>query len=347
MKILFLTSNLDLTGGIQEYNRNLLKALDELNHEVRVVELKKSNLFNKVLFLLRSLWAALFGGSDVIFCTHVNFSPLCIFIKWFLGVKYVVFTHGIEVWSLESLFKEKGLLAADLVTTVSEYSKKRLKQSVPDLDNVYLLPNMINGKRFKMADKPKNLIEKHSLESKKVILTVARLSETEEEKGYDKVVKALPEIKKEVPNVKYLLVGGGGGRDRIKDLAHKLGVSDGLIMPGFVPDDELVDYYSLADVFVMPSKKEGFGIVFLEALACGIPVVAGNRDGSVDALQDGKVGILVNPDDVDTIADALIGVLQSKVNDKFLNSEYLRRKTLEKYGFDKFKKKVNNLIDEL
>jgi len=90
----------------------------------------------------------------------------------------------------------------------------------------------------------------------------------------------------------------------------------------------------------MPSKKEGFGIVFLEALACGKPVIAGNKDGSVDAVLNGELGILVNPDDEDDIAKELIKVLKNDVSKKLINSEYLRTKVLEHYGIDRFIEKV-------
>ncbi len=82
-----------------------------------------------------------------------------------------------------------------------------------------------------------------------------------------------------------------------------------MTLAGYIPEEELNDHYNLCDVFAMPSKGEGFGIVFLEAMACGKPVLAGNKDGSVDALLGGKLGALVDPDDVAQIAETLIAIL--------------------------------------
>jgi glycosyltransferase involved in cell wall biosynthesis len=109
----------------------------------------------------------------------------------------------------------------------------------------------------------------------------------------------------------------------------------------------MVDYYNLCDAFVMQSKKEGFGIVFLEALASGKPVIAGNKEGSCDALLNGEVGILVDPDNVDEVAKAIINVLRGNVPDYLLDPQYLRETVLEHYGFDRFCQKVKELFHRI
>lgn len=347
MNILFLTSKLNKTGGIQEYNKNLLNALDNLNHDVKIIQLEKSAIFQKIIFSIKTFLNALIKKPDLIFCTHVNFSPLCSFIKKIFKIKYFVFTHGIEVWNIKDKRKNQGLLNADIVTTVSRFSRKKLKQSVSELSEVKLLPNMIDGNRFKIKDTPKELIEKYNLENKKIIFTISRLSKGEEDKGYDKVIKAMPKVLEEIPEAVYILGGKGNDIERIRNLIDNLGLKNNVILPGFISNKMLTDYYNLADVFIMPSKKEGFGIVFLEALACGTPVIAGNQDGSVDPLQDGSVGTLINPDNIENIANSTISVLSGNVDKKLLDSEYLRSQTLKKFDFDRFKLKVNNLIHEI
>ena len=98
-----------------------------------------------------------------------------------------------------------------------------------------------------------------------------------------------------VPDAAYLIVGSGDDQPRLERLAREAGVGDRVVFAGQVADAELADYFALADVFAMPSTGEGFGIVFLEAAASGLPVIGGNRDGSVDALADGRIGRLVDP----------------------------------------------------
>ena len=99
-----------------------------------------------------------------------------------------------------------------------------------------------------------------------------------------------PKLPNAFPNVKYVVIGRGDDQPRLAQLAADLGVAEQVIFAGFVPDEALIDHYRLADVYVMPSK-EGFGIVYLEAMACGIPVIAGDDDGSADPLQDGRGGL--------------------------------------------------------
>src|SRR5205085_8790504 len=109
--------------------------------------------------------------------------------------------------------------------------------------------------------------------------------------------------------VRYILAGRGPDRGRIEALIRELELEECVILPGHIPEHELAGLYNLCDVFAMPSKGEGFGIVFLEALGCGKPVLAGNKDGSVDAVLDGELGALVDPDDIAQIEQTLIEIL--------------------------------------
>lgn len=346
MNILFATtSRISETGGIQEYNRNLLKVLDNLGISISKVELLRPSLIGKVLFTFRMFFQTLKSKPDVIFCSHISLSPLCLVLKAWFNVDYIVFTHGIEVWNLKSKIKIKSLKRAKFVITVSTYTEKKLVQQIPELDNIFILPNTIDGNRFYPKEKSQLLIEKYNLKNKKVIFTLAVLSRIEEYKGYDKVIESLPRILKQVPEAVYILGGTGRALKGIKEMITSLDLEDKIILPGFISNEELVDYYNLCDVFIIPGKREGFGIVFLEALACGKPVIAGNQDGSVDALQNGKVGTLINPDSIDEIANSLVAVLKGNIDNKLLDGKYLREETLKRYGFDKFKEKVQKVFE--
>ena len=155
----------------------------------------------------------------------------------------------------------------------------------------------------------------------------------------------MSKIIKRLPNLKYLLVGEGDDMPRVKKLVKEFSVSEYVVFTGFISDAELPYYYNLCDVFVMPSKREGFGIVFLEALAYGKPVIAGNKGGSPDALLDGKLGILVDPDNVDQIANAIVDVLEKKVSAHLLDKDYLRKAVLENFGFKNFSNKLKEIVD--
>lgn len=146
----------------------------------------------------------------------------------------------------------------------------------------------------------------------KVILTVARVLPR---KGQDMVIRALPTIKEEFPDVVYLVVGEGRFKEKFGELAEDTGVGDSVIFTGGVNHDEIIDYIDLSDVFVMPSrywdnKIEGLPNALLEASARGKPVVAGNHGGSAEAVKNGVTGILVDPESVADIADAVTSLLR-------------------------------------
>lgn len=348
MKILFLTSNLSKIGGIQKYNRNLLKVLEENKENILAIELKESNSKEKIGFIFKIIKQLFKFKPDIIFCSHINFAPVCYLFKKIFNKNYLIFTHGIEVWDVGNNFKIKALKEARMIITVSNFTKEKIIQKLPGIQNkIFMLPNSVDSEVFKPKKKPLNLMQKYNLTDEKMIFTITRMLKSEGYKGYDKVIEALPKIIEKIPKLKYFLVGSGDDVPRIKKIINDLNLNNYVIMPGFVLDNDLADYYNLADIFVMPSKGEGFGIVFLEALACGKPVIAGNIDGSKDAILNGELGVLVNPDDTNEISETITKILKREVLKKILDSDYLRRRVLEVYGFDKFKEKVKNLLYEL
>ena len=118
-----------------------------------------------------------------------------------------------------------------------------------------------------------------------------------------------------------------------------------MIFTGYVPDEELVAYYNLCDVFVMPSKGEGFGIVYLEALACGKPVVAGNHDGAREPLLDGRLGMLVDADSPSEVAAAVISIFSGSADVRLLDPEYLRTEVIRNFGPDAFQQRLNRALN--
>lgn len=141
------------------------------------------------------------------------------------------------------------------------------------------------------------------------------------------------------------MVGKGDDRDRIETIIDEVNVRDCVTLAGFIPDEELSDHYNLCDVFAMPSKGEGFGIVYLEALACGKPTIGGNQDGAIDALCHGKLGVLVDPDNIDELGKTIVKILQRQYLLPIIyEPEKLRQKVIEIYGFDRFKQHLSRLL---
>lgn len=296
---------------------------------------------------LALFWSAIRFPNSIMITTHVNYAIACRWIKFFTGTPYWIVAHGLEVWDIEAPQLKAALRQADRILAVSHYTRDlilREQQLAPE--QVSVLPNLVDGQRFQIAPKPSYLLQRYGLKpEQKVILTVTRLGKLDTYKGYEHVLRSLTEIRQHIPDVHYLLVGKGDDTPRIQQLIQELGLQDHVTLTGFIPDPELADHYNLCDVFAMPSKGEGFGIVYLEALACGKPVLGGNVDGTVDPLLHGKLGALVNPDDGSEIAQALTQILQGEYpNPSMYQPQILRQETLQRFERSRFHQSVAYLV---
>jgi glycosyltransferase involved in cell wall biosynthesis len=273
-----------------------------------------------------------------VFCGHIKLAPLMRLLCQPLGIPYIVLTYGKEVWSRLPLLERQALEQAAEIWTISRYSRDRLCQANDiDPNRLRILPCVVNSNHFTPGTPSPALREKYGLGNSKVLMTVARLWSGDIYKGVDVTLRALPKIQQVFPNVKYLVIGRGDDRPRLERLTQDLGVGDRVIFAGFVPTAELVDHYRLADAYIMPSQ-EGFGIVYLEAMACGVPVLAGDADGSADPLQDGTVGWRVPHRDPEAVAAACIEILQGR--DRRCDGLWLREQTLAKFSREALREKL-------
>jgi len=364
MKIVFLVTDLfNNIGGIQVFNNHLIKALIELGHTISVVSINDSRRpvdinclfrpsakyihFKKPIFIIHTLKQISSFKPDLIICGHVNFSLLCRALTTVFNIPYFTITHGIEAWNLNRL-KIFGLEHSKKILSVSNFTKSKILEQLPDYpeENIIILANAVDTQRFRPEEKPKYLMDKLNLRNEdKIILTLARLSKRERYKGYDKVIIAMKEVIEEIPNARYVLGGFGDDMERIKRLIKDNDLDAGVVLAGFVPPSETADYYNLCDIFVMPSRQEGFGIVFIEALACGKPVIAGNQDGSCDALLNGQLGILVDPFDTHEIAVAICKVLNREVSQNLLDAVYLSQRVREFFGLERFTQRAKYIFE--
>ncbi|MBD2362554.1 glycosyltransferase [Anabaena minutissima FACHB-250] len=278
-----------------------------------------------------------------IFCGHIKLAALIQTLCQPLGIPYTILTYGKEVWETLPKRERRALAAASDIWTISRYSRDQAcAANGIDPHKVKMLPCAIDGDRFTPGTKLPELVTKYGLTDAKVIMTVARLWSGDIYKGVDVTIRALPKILQVFPEVKYLVIGRGDDQPRLAQLAQDLGVSDRVIFAGFVPTEELIAHYRLADAYIMPSQ-EGFGIVYLEAMACGIPVLSGDNDGSADPLQDGKVGWQVPHRNPEAVAAACIEILQGE--DQRCDGQWLREQAIANFGQAALQQQLLSLLD--
>ena len=368
--MLFLTLKIfSATGGIEKVNRIAGKALYEMEIESGKNDFKLYCLYDsdddiivnkyfpdrffkgfnkhKVKFVYESIQAGI--KTDVVVLSHINLLVVGFFIKIISPkTKLVLIAHGIEVWKAFPAWKKYALRKMDLILPVSQFTKDsmiRLNKFQDDqfevLNNCldpYLPAPLHEGK-------DRNLFERYGFSKDNIILmTLTRLSAKEKYKGHDNVLYAVQNLIASNPNIRYLLVGkyDDTEKDRLDKMINKLGLKEFVVFAGFILDEEIEAHYNLADIYIMPSKKEGFGIVFIEALYYGKPVIAGNKDGSVDALCNGRFGLLVNPDDQQDIINAVQKIINNKQH--YLPDHEL---LMQKFSYTSYKNNLKNIINSL
>jgi len=236
-----------------------------------------------------------------------------------LGAKKIIaLTHGHEVWWAKifpfNLAMRRIGSAVDHLTYLGEFTRNAIAQSLTQRSAdamVKIAPGIDTSHFIPQPDSMQKRITL-GLEDKKIIISVGRLVHR---KGQDKLIEAMPAVLQKVPNAHLLLVGEGPYRSHLEKLAKKLSVQENVTFAGRILYDKLPSYLSAADLFAMPSRSrffglevEGLGIVYLEASACGIPVVAGNSGGAPDAVLEGVTGLCVDGTDVNCIAQAVIEI---------------------------------------
>lgn len=357
-------------GGIQSYVRDILKAYVSITAEtnsppqsdvlllrdspdcknpfesknLKFYYLKTENpWFGRLKFAIILLTCLLQKRPQRVFCGHIKLAPLIKTLCQPLGIPYTILTYGKEVWEPLAPKYQTAMRQADSIWTISRYTRDRTccnNQLNPE--KFQIVPCIVDGNIFTIGPKSQDLLKQYNLIDAKILMTVARLRSTDIYKGVDVTIQALPQIAKTFPNVKYLVIGRGDDRPRLAQLATDLGVAERVIFAGFVPTENLAEHYRLADAYVMPSW-EGFGIVYLEALACGVPVLAGDADGSAEPLQDGKLGWRVPHRNRGAVAVACIEMLKGE--DGRCDRNWLREQTLAAFSFQSLSQSLLRILD--
>jgi phosphatidylinositol alpha-1,6-mannosyltransferase len=290
----------------------------------------------KTRFLLAALRLAV-QAPRLIVASHPNLAP----VAWAMSLlsrstRVVVLTHGIEVWAPLPTLRRLALRQADLVFAPSRDTLQRVvvQQGVapaklrrvawgldPEFPGVGLgAPNHLPA----------------GFPSGRSVLTVARLAADERYKGVETLLEVLPALLATIPDLHLVIVGDGDDRPRLEQQAKKLNLAGRAIFLGSLDRQSLIACYRGCDVFAMPSRGEGFGLVFLEAMAMGKPVIGGAHGGSFDLIEDGVTGFLVAQEDAERLAAVLTRLLLDEQLRQGMG-EKARERVLRDYSFDQFR----------
>lgn len=365
--VLYSTSTFSDTGGIQKMTRTLARVLYRLSqkndwdvklHSVYdadgdVMEQYlpagnfKGHQQNKVAFTLNAIATA--RKQDLVILSHINLALAGLLIKMINpACELWLIAHGIDVWRPLSWVQRLFLQRSARIICVSNFTLQQMvERHGVEPSKCVVVNNMVDPFMKLPAHfvKPERLLKQYGLGlDSPVVFTLTRLASTEMYKGHDMVIRAIGRLKKKFPGIRYVLGGKYDQQEelRIRRLIQENEVDNEVILTGFIPEDELPDYFLLADLFVLPSKKEGFGIVFIEALACGLPVICGDADGSMDAIRHGELGTAVNPDDLEQLEIAMAQQLASSVSED--KRMYLQQQCLLYFGENEYMGHLEKLI---
>lgn len=364
MRVQYLALTIfSVRGGIEQVSKNWIYVLNQLNldYSIKVYALYDSaadekyiSTFkfkgynkNKLAFIIASVLKGIF--SDVSIFSHIHLSVIAVLIKFFNPVSKIIFQlHGIEIWRDLSFVQKLALKFSTQIICVSEFTRSKLLEKYPNLSHKSIvLNNSIDPYIIQGFDK--NIRESYRrklslLDNNRLIISVGRLNNSEAYKGYDKVIEAIAELKDS--NIVYHIIGKYDDIElnRINALIRNCNMESQVKILGYVDDDNLNAYLNAADVFAMPSKGEGFGIVYIEAMLRGLRVIAGNKDGSVDAVKHFNVSKLVDPDSKTEISIAISDLLISTFTES--DRYELSNKCRSLFGSNIFNNKIINLLHQ-
>ena len=364
MKILLITWNFPpKTGGLESVVHNIWLQLQKMNEvfvispymniknniETHTFRTKSPQLFWFVLYsFFKGVKIVIKNKPKIIIAGSALVCPIAIILGKIFCLKIAVQIHGLDViysnffyqWAIKYFLPKSNIIFANSKMSMYEAMKRGTSEK-----KIVVIHPGTDTQRFIMKKNREELKRKYNLEGKKVLLTVGRLAKR---KGIAEFIhNSLPDVIKKVPEVIYCIVGG----NPVDSLVHKANVildieetikdnnlQDYVVLFGRVELNTLIEIYNLSDLFLLPvlpanDDVEGFGIVFIEANAAGIPCVATKIGGIPDAIEDSKSGILVEPNDYKTLTEKIIFLLKNPELSKNMG-EYGRKRARRKFDWD-------------
>ncbi|HUI62657.1 MAG TPA: glycosyltransferase family 4 protein [Steroidobacteraceae bacterium] len=364
-RVLLLMSEVFADGGIQRFNRTLLMACARLGVPCDVLALNDSEesrrrweaprqirvkVFgrNRFRFVLATLAALLSGRHETIIVGHVNLLTLAVSalpLRRLRHIRLLLIAHGIEVWTCIHGRRRRAIRTVDTVLCVSHYTARTIQKQAPELGDhrFSVFPNALSETWIGQFPVTAARARREGLPGR-FALSVTRLDRNERYKGIVTALEAFAMLSDR--SLHYLIAGRGDDSAFLQQVARRLGIADRVHFVGGVSDVELADLYRSCVAFVLPSGKEGFGIVFLEAMYFGAPVIAAAAKGAVDVVQHEHTGMLVPYGD----AAALKVAMERLLSDSALRERIRRegRQTVHgegRFTFNAYVRRLAGILD--
>lgn len=366
VRVVMGVTGLTIDGGIASVSRSVARIFDEEIAAGRIERVDRVSLFDETPPAppLRGV-QRLAGGRQLSFALKLRLEialrrPDLVFIDM-LGLArvlqlplplprspYAVFCHGIELTRAQpGSGHERALRGARLLVANSHFTAGRMREQFPWIgDQLRVASLCIDPERLDRwsdhaaGESPPATPDRHQ----PIVLIVGRLWAEEGEKGHDALLEAWPRITAGVAGAQLWVIGEGDDRPRLEAKARELGVAEAVRFLGRVSEEGLLDAYRRAALFAMPSRQEGFGLVYAEALWHGLPCLASNQDAGAEVVRDGHTGQLVPYGDVAAIAEAITGLLGDPEQLRVMG-EAARRDARERFGYERFKRDLLAALD--
>jgi len=366
--LLGLFSELDAPGGVQRAGRHVAAVMNEFaaSHgmECRLLSLNDSLELHRMtvgtrefVFTGSARGKARFSATAVraarrraklIVAGHPFLAPVAQGARFFArGAKSIVWTHGLDVWEPLSMVRRRALRSADLIIAPTNDTANHVagQQDVPR-GRIRVLPWALDPQfEALLAAKPAPALPAN-FPAGRVILTVGRWFAEERYKGMDTLITALPRLLTEWPDLQLIAVGEGDDQGWLEQIADGRGVLPHVHFLTGLTYPEIVACYQACEIFALPSRGEGFGLVYLEAMACGKPVIGGGHGGAPEVIDDGKTGYLVQHGDAGQLATSLETLLSDPELGREMGARG-RERVEREFRFNVFAKSLKKILRDL
>jgi len=287
--------------------------------------------------------ACLRSRADVVILNHLNLTPAALLIRCFRpSSRVVVWAYGVEAWRRPDGWRRIGLRQVDQVWSISAYTASTFSGAAGfPRDRITVVPLALLPERAQALGRPH--LADDGGDRRYEVLTVSRLTKIDEAKGIDHLIQALAATPS---SVHLRVVGDGDDRPRLERLARAAGVASRVTFSGQVDDATLIELYRRCSLFALPSVREGFGLVFLEAMAAAKPVIAARAAALPELVRDGETGLLVPFSDRQALAAAINALVADPALAAILGNRG-RQRVLREFGFHRFAGQIAELLAKL